>query len=381
MKKLVYLILLTASMIACKKDQLNMPPKTPIEKPGDNPGQDPPGDETPGETPDGQELVIHLRARMVIGEITYDSIPASLALTSWDSLGQSSLSFHSLGAGTNKLTLPAGRQRFQFRVSKWGSTRVLELKVNEIVSDSIYVLGATREAKKLKIEYVSVLKNNKYEAESKTDYFYTDNGFLDRIIYNRKKENGQPYVHQRAKFEYQGNDVTRISRYNESDELYGYSSFSYTNGRITGIHEKDAEQETIARVEYSFANREEVVISYTYPSKTYTMGYYMQFANGNLQEGSAVTSHHTSEHIRYEYDMNINPYIHMHWPDIYLSHSSRNNAISQQHTFSNGFPAAVPSGTTYKYDTDGYPKEMIRTYKSGSTGQYLYTTKTDFIYY
>lgn len=379
MKKLGYLILLTISMTACKKDQLEIPTKPPIEKPGENPpGEDPSGENPP---PPNPVSTINLRARMVIGEITYDSIPASLALFSWDSLGERSLSFHSLVAGTNKLTLPTGKQKFQFKLSKWGSTDELVINTKDIVADSVYVLGTSREAKKLKTEYVSVLKSNKYEAESKTDYIYKEDGNLDQIIFNRKKEDGRPYIHQVARFEYQDKKVQRIARYNEANDLYGYTSFSYSNGRITGMYEKGADQETIAKVEYSFSPRQEVIINYTYPSKTYTMGYYMQFAEGNLMEGNGITSHHTSELAKYQYDHQVNPYIHMNWPDLFLSHSSKNNVIAQQQSFSNGFPVAVPSGYSYTYDSEGYPKELIKTYKSGSTGQYLYTTKTEFVYY
>ena len=111
------------------------------------------------------------------------------------------------------------------------------------------------------------------------------------------------------------------------------------------------------------------------------MGYYMQIENGNLAEGNKVTSHHSSESIKYRYDMNINPFRHINWPDLYLSHQSKNNVVVSAHTSSNTNPGAVPSSYSYTYDSDGYPKELITTYKDGLYGNYLYTTKTVFTYH
>jgi hypothetical protein len=106
----------------------------------------------------------------------------------------------------------------------------------------------------------------------------------------------------------------------------------------------------------------------------------MVLADGNIQEGATATSNHSSELSKYYYDMNINPYVHMNWPDLFLSHNSKNNVAASQQSFYGSYPVAVPRSYVYSYDNEGYPKELVREYKSPVTNQYLYTTKTVYYY-
>ena len=70
----------------------------------------------------------------------------------------------------------------------------------------------------------------------------------------------------------------------------------------------------------------------------------------------------------------------MNWPDIFLSKSSKNNMISQQKGYAGGFPVAEPYKFEYTYDADGYPVELVKSYKSYTTGEHLYKTKTVYTY-
>jgi hypothetical protein len=318
---------------------------------------------------------------MKIGEIQYDSVSGSLMIRSWDNAGQLYTAFQHLYAGDNTITLPHDRKKFTFTLTKWGSKDELTLETKDIVADSVYKLGADKAAKKLKIEYEYIFRNNTYEAQSKIDYTYNTSGNLEKIVYNRKRLDGRPYISMVSQFSYQGSKVARIDRFDENNSSIGFTTFNYNAaGKVSAIKDRSGQEETLASVAYSRLAGEEVNIQYTYPGKTYTMGYYMQFFWDNLAYGNATTSHHSNETGRYEYDENINPYFHMNWPDLYLSHSSKNNVKRQSQSFYGSYPTAVPSGYTYSYDSDGYPKELIRTYKSGITNEYLYTTKTVFVY-
>ena len=82
----------------------------------------------------------------------------------------------------------------------------------------------------------------------------------------------------------------------------------------------------------------------------------------------------------YTYDHNINPYVHMSWPDLYLSHESRNNVVAQQKNYGGAYPSGDPYKFAYQYDADGYPTSKITTYKSVFTGEDLYTTRTVYTY-
>ena len=71
----------------------------------------------------------------------------------------------------------------------------------------------------------------------------------------------------------------------------------------------------------------------------------------------------------------------MGWPDLMFSRNSKNNLIGQQKTYHGSFPTADPYEFEYKYDDYGYPVELIKSYKSPTTGQFMFTTKTVYNYY
>ena len=101
---------------------------------------------------------------------------------------------------------------------------------------------------------------------------------------------------------------------------------------------------------------------------------------GNVMEGNSFTSHHNSQLSRYGYDNNINPYQQMNWPDLFFSRQSKNNVTYEQSTYQGAYPIHVPYGFTYTYDSDGYPKELVKQYRTYLTGQHAFTTKTVYTY-
>jgi hypothetical protein len=106
----------------------------------------------------------------------------------------------------------------------------------------------------------------------------------------------------------------------------------------------------------------------------------MSFRGGNMTESSAVTSNNNTELGRYDYDFNINPYVHMDWPNLFLSNSNKNNMTTQYKEYHGSYPTADPYRFNYTYDADGYPTQVIKHFKSPITGNYLFSTKTVFIY-
>ena len=101
---------------------------------------------------------------------------------------------------------------------------------------------------------------------------------------------------------------------------------------------------------------------------------------GNKVEDAARTSTGGAEGGRYNYDFNINPFAHMNMPDLYLSNISRNNLTGQQKGFGGAVPSSVPYKYEYKYDHEGYPIELVKSYKSYVTGEHLYSVKTVYTY-
>lgn len=325
---------------------------------------------------------VKVKAAVKIGAIDYDSIPASLRLTTWDANNERSLSFISLQPGTNDVKLPLNVAKYQLTLEKWGITDEVTLMKADVKEGMAIMLGGSKAAKKLTSEVTLNLVEGVYKAYSKTAYEYRGDGNINKIIYYLKKADNTPYVSMTEEFIYSNGRLDKVNKYNENKNLMGYLSFSYDQqGRVSAMDHKMNGEQTIAAVSYSdVLSRKEININYQYPGKPIDMNYNMVLVDGNIQEGAATTSNHSSELSKYYYDMNINPYVHMNWPDLFLSHSSKNNVAASQQSFFAGYPVAVPRSYVYSYDNEGYPKELVREYKSPVTNQYLYTTKTVYYY-
>jgi hypothetical protein len=152
--------------------------------------------------------------------------------------------------------------------------------------------------------------------------------------------------------------------------------------RVQEINHQENGESTRALVTYLGTPLQSIQIHYTFSGETYDMKYYKTFAGGNVLEDAAFTSNHNSELGKYDFDDNINPYYFLNWPDLFLTHQNKNNITRQYKTYQGSYPVAEPYRSEYTYDADGYPKEVIRHYRSfpGGIGTHAYTTKTIFQY-
>lgn len=335
-----------------------------------------------GQEDNNPYMKIKMKAIMQIGDVVYDSIPASLRITTWNNNGEMTTTYSSLAAGVNEVQVLKAATKFEFTVSKWGTNDAITLAKNDIDLSTVYILGGSKAAKKLKSEATYKQVNGKFgQADTKTNYFYDHLGNLLKIDYWKRKEDNTPYMAMTDRFEYVGDRLAKITRAEPaSNKTISTTSFTYNaQGKITGISENANDVVTTGTVEYfpSFGERK---INYSYSDRMYTMQYVVKFDKGNIFTSAAVTTNHSSESGLYSYDTNINPYVHMNWPNLFLSNTSKNNLTSQYKEYSNMFPLTEPYSMDYKYDADGYPTEVIKNFRSGQTGNYVYSTKTVFVY-
>jgi hypothetical protein len=110
------------------------------------------------------------------------------------------------------------------------------------------------------------------------------------------------------------------------------------------------------------------------------MDYVMTFHGGNVIEANAFILGNSSEMGRYDHDTEINPYAHMNWPNLFLSNSSKNNVTAEYKTYFGNHPVSLPYDFKYSYDGDGYPTQLIKKYQSYGGYNYMYTTKTVYVY-
>lgn len=325
-------------------------------------------------------LKIKIKAIMQIGSVTYDHIPASLRITTWNDKGEMTTTYGSLNAGVNEVQVLKSAAKFEFLVSKWGTNEAITIERQDIDENTIYILGGSKEAKKLSSERVYKIVDGRDVADTKTDYFYDHTGKLIKIDYWTKKPDNSNYFSMADWFIYDADRLVKIKRINVSDNsTLKETLFTYNaQGKMTNMVEKANGFETAGAITYLPA-QQKIGIHYNLASG-HTLNYNMDFDKGNVIFSTAANSNSSFEQGRYSYDTNINPYHHMNWPTLFMEHSSKNNVTSQQKQFNGSYPTVTPYSFMYKYDADGYPVEVIKNYMSYPSGNFAFSTKTVFVY-
>ena len=369
------IISLTIFFGSCKKDAPE--PVKPT-----NPGTGTPQRPSDPGTPDNTMFLLRVKAAITVGNVLYDSIPATITVRSWDVNNVVHERQVQLNAGMNNLVLPQAHTRFQFTMSKWGLASEVTILRSEIDENTIVVLGGTKAGRKLKAVETFRQVSGVFQPDSKTAYTYRADGSLERMDYFQKLPQYQDLQFIRyAIHNYENSMVKEILNYNAEGQSTGFTLFERDiNGRIVNMHNKSYDQETYAYVQYgALVLTPSVDIDYLF-SNGNAMEYKMKFNGGNKVEESALSSTGGGEGGTFSYDFNINPYALMNIPDLYLRNLSKNNLVGQQKTYSGSIPSAVPYHYEYVYDAEGYPVELQTSFKTYSTGVHLYTIKTVFTY-
>jgi hypothetical protein len=345
-----------------------------------------PGGSTPPPTDPNPSVKIKIRGEIKIGDVLYDSIATKFTWICWDANGKMlSTGTNAIAAGTNEVALSSTAYKYNLQVEKWGIHAEIELLKSDIHEGTVYKISANSAAKKLKSELTYKWANGAYVPESKTAYQYDGSGRMLEIVYYLRKADNTPYVSSTDKFTYDANGmVEKVKRYDSANNLIVQTSFAYDNdGRVSYFGETNGGSYTSGQVTYTAASgigNQTIHIKYGYTQSPFTMNYNMSFRNGNKVQDAAASTTNSSESGTYQYDQNINPYIHMNWPTIWLSNVSKNNMISQQKSYVGSTPTVLPYGFNYTYDSEGYPKELVKTYFSYYGGIYAFTTKTVYNY-
>jgi len=326
-------------------------------------------------------MKVKIKAIMKIGEVLYDSIPAALAISTWDKKGEMSTSYVALKAGVNEVQLLKAAAKFRLHVSKWGTTDEMIVERANVDEETVYTLGGNKEAKKLKSEVVSKLVNGRYVAESKAEYRYDASGKLQEIKHYLKRSDNTPYLASKEQFEYSAGRISKRLQYDEKNNLRVTTSFVYNGqGKVINMLQRENGQEVRANVAYTYGTRPEIKADYKFTNSTPDKIYNIVFTGGNVVEAISNLYMHTGVPESYTYDFNINPYIHLNLPDLYLSTISKNNVRSQYLTPNYGQGPNEMQSFAYMYDDEGYPKELVKTVKSDAGGYHSFTTKTVYLY-
>ncbi|POY35046.1 hypothetical protein C3K47_17470 [Solitalea longa] len=376
-KNCAYAMLIVATcLISCSKEDGLSP--EPIEMPSD-------GDTShnPGPIVSPGTYTIKIKAVIKIGEITYDSIPASLEITSWDSSHTENKKSLDLLPGVNTIKLPKNHLKYQLKLTQWGITEEKTLTGPELEQSDLLTMGGIRVARKLKSEATYRFIQDEWHPQARTHYTYNADGTLKQLTFFKKEVHVQALqlsnVH---KYEYQNGRLSIIKRFDGFSNLQGSTGFAYdANGGIINMSDKQSGQETHTVVKNGFlGGNGSIDIDFLF-SNGHAMEYSMQFKNGNKISDRALTSTGATEGGSYKYDFYINPFVHLNMPNLYMSNLSKNNVIDQQKGYGGSYPTTELFKIEYTYDAQGYPEKVIKSYRSPGSGSFLYDVKTEFVYW
>lgn len=326
-------------------------------------------------------LKVKIKASMQIGDVLYDSLSAALTLTTWNQQGEMTTSYLSLKAGINEVPVLKTALRYKFAVSKWGTTDEMTLERQQVDTVTVYSLGGSKAARKLKSELTYVLVNGRSVPESKIDYVYNLDGRLFRVYHYQRDAENKPYLAMAENFHYVGNRLDKITRLDGKNVSLGSTSFRFDQqGKVIRMVQEEAGQVTNAVVDYHYGTQPGASVHYSYSDQTYTVDHSLSFHGGNYLSSNRYIAGELSETSLYEFDGQINPYIHLNWPDLTLSKMTKNNLVKQSNYYYRYMPQTEPYDYTYTYDGEGYPKEVVKKWRLLPSRQYTKTTRTVFEY-
>ena len=368
MQKAGYLfVILSTMLMACKKDELPHPGTQPPPPP-------PPGHET--------YFKVNVRASIIVGRVEYDSIPSQFTITTWDKNGVSYQKDTLLAAGVNEIFLPKSHSKYKFEMRKWGSTKDTTILTTDIQETVVYTIRASQAPKLLKEETTYVYSLGNFRPLSKRDYSYTGNR-LSEITYHDVFLNGGVELFEPVKkeqFSYNGITLSKIKEVylintgsQASERTYLYDG----TGRIVKTYITFPSNAFAYRNRYSLAGDDLVSVYLEGIANPAGTRYELKFEHGNRSHIKTITNADTYGYT-YKYDLNINPYVHLNWPDIWFDRQSKNNVSGEKFIWGGQISEDVKY--EYQFDFDGYPTEIIKRERDPLTNDFLIKSKKVFKY-
>lgn len=338
--------------------------------------------------PPVQPRKIRIHPIVKIGDIVYDSIPAFIQLNSWDAQNQVSSLPMSTSGGLFELELPASAVRHQFRMVKWGQVAELLLDTADIEVGQIYQLQISANPRKLKQIFGSRWVNNAWVAETKTEFQYSANGQLQKVLHFRKTPDNTPFVAMTEEAEYNNGKISRVIRKNEKQEQIGNSSYQYNaDGRLSLIRIQQGDSITHIQLQYlTYADRydrvqiAQVGASYEYNFSALRYQFLGEFDKGRMLKSTYASNNGNLQESLYNYDQSINPFQFIGLPDEKRFVYSVYNRKQQTTVYVNEYAESEPYQFQYSYNEFGYPTELLTSHRNPVTGQHLFNYRESFVY-
>lgn len=326
-------------------------------------------------------LTLKAKLKITLGQVVYDSLPGRITIDAVDNLNNHWIRDIDFGSGIATLRVPDNYVRYTFKTTKWNVPIERIFPRSALFNNYQVSLESVKALKRLAREVSYMELSTGLKEDSRAEYFYGTSNTLSSIrYYQRLPQYAELQLTNTFTFQYTGVQLDTISRLSPDNSRNGFTAFSYSNGRISGMHNKSYDQQTFAAVEYTgTALNPRISIDYLF-SNGNSMVYRMNYSGGNKVNENSQSSTGGNQSAVFGYDNNINPYHQLGYPDLFFTHSSKNNRILENVTYGGSVPTIIPYKYEYNYDADGYPSVLYISYKGYTSGQHLYRIKRIFQY-
>lgn len=333
-----------------------------------------------------QMIRVNIQLGITIGKTLYNQFDAPLEITWYDARGDAYVQLMQLPAqqyGLHAIGLPADATRLEMRIRKWEQTFEKVILANQLHQDLMIEITGNMAVRQLKEEFTWHEVEGEYRAYSRKYYEYDAQGRVIKTMYYQKKpQSADLQLQSIEEISYlQGDRIGSIYYADGNNTRTGYLHFLYdVNWRLNRMEQRTLAGTTYAAVEYrNLDNKEEITIDYLYENG-HAMEYKIWLQNGNKSSEGAISSTGGTESANFTYDQQINPYKVLGLQDIFLRHLSCNNMVNEERAYGRNIPSIEPYQFNYQYDAKGYPTQLIKKFKSHTSGAHLFNAKTQYNY-
>ncbi|MGZ5246922.1 MAG: hypothetical protein ACXWV5_07760, partial [Flavitalea sp.] len=308
----IHLLVVAVLLTACNKQDVLIPPT-------------PPG--TP--QPENGFFAVNLKAAITVGDVVYDSIPATFTLTYWDVNNVSHQKDTSLDAGVQVVYLPKNALKYSLKMQKWGVTYEKNLNKSEVTEGALYQLGGYKEPKRLKWVSEERFENGSFVLSSKQEFIYDAQGRINEIhAYAPDPNDGVLRSGNSDLFLYGENELWINNVSKDGQTMWGHTAYTFDGqGRTIQSKIQFLNENHIYTNQYTNDGiRMLVGANATNPNGSRIE---LRFLGGNRVEEKTIIPNYANTIKSYSYDFNINPYVIINMPSMYFEHNSKNNILAE----------------------------------------------------
>ncbi|WP_290791165.1 hypothetical protein [Flavihumibacter sp. UBA7668] len=328
-------------------------------------------------------LLVNVQAAITIAGIVYDAPVLKFNLVSTFGNGETVTRTIERNSLEEEIRFSERAVKFELVGNIWNVPVKKVVTREEVAGGNRIILEGQKNRKWLQQEetYLEIMGN--WQKQSLTMYQQQADGQLKEVNYYQKKPQSQDlqYIFS-DKGIYQGSTLIGVDRIDPTNKRVGETRYELDgNGKVTHIIQTMYDRTTTSVIENGISTEGGVTDVYMVLDNGHTVHYAATFAGGNKVSYTAATSTGGQEGGKFQYDQMINPrFTNKLFPDMYLSHVSKNNVAGRNSGYSGAIPSSVPYKYEYEYNADGYPVVLYTYYKSYQDNTDMYRMKTVYTY-